>query len=86
MTKLMQETFAQISQLSEEQQNTLATYLQKHLGEFLERAEKERRIAEQTYTIDDFNEETQQAIANIEAQTNLTICENKNDLYSELGI
>lgn len=86
MTKLMQETFAQILQLSEEQQNTLATYLQKHLVEFLERAEKEKRIAEQTYTIDDFNEETQQAIANIESQTNLTVCENKNDLYSELGI
>ena len=86
MTKLMQETLAKISQLSEEQQNTLATYLQKHLGEFLERAEKEKRMAEQTYRIDDFNEETKQAIANIEAQTNLTVCENKDDLYYELGI
>ena len=29
MTKLIQKTFEQISQLSEEQQNTLAVYLQK---------------------------------------------------------
>ena len=86
MTKLIQETFEQISRLSEEQQNTLAKYLQKHLIEFLQQAEKEKRIEEQTYTIDDFNEETQQAIKNIEAQKNLTICETKNDLYHELGI
>ncbi|CCI13934.1 hypothetical protein MICAE_2210011 [Microcystis aeruginosa PCC 9806] len=50
MTKLIQETFEQIALLSEEQQDSLATYLKKHLAEFLEEAEKERRIAEGTYT------------------------------------
>jgi len=53
MTKLIQETFEQIALLSEEQQDSLATYLKKHLAEFLEEAEKERRIAEGTYTISD---------------------------------
>lgn len=86
MTKLIQETFEQISQLSEEQQNTLATYLQKHLEKFLQEAEKEKRIDEGTYTIEDLNEETQQAIKNIEEQKNLTACDNKNELYNELGI
>lgn len=43
MTKLVQETFEQISQLSQEQQNTLAIYLKKHLDEFLQKAEKEKR-------------------------------------------
>ena len=86
MTKLIQETFEQISRLSEEQQNTLATYLQKHLDEFLQKAEKEKRIEEETYTINDFNEETQQAIRNIEEQKNLTVCKDKNELYNELGI
>lgn len=86
MTKLIQETFEQISQLSEEQQNTLATYLQKHLDEFLQKAEQEKRIEEKTYTINDFNQETQQAIRNIEEQKNLTACEDKNKLYRELGI
>ena len=86
MTKLVQETFELISRLSEEQQNTLATYLQKHLDEFLQKAEKEKRIEEETYTLNDFNEETQQAIRNIEERQNLTVCENKNELYHELGI
>ncbi len=86
MTKLIQETFEQISQLSEEQQNTLATYLQKHLDEFLQKAEQEKRIEEETYTINDFNQETQQAIRNIEEQKNLTACKDKNELYRELGI
>lgn len=86
MTKLIQETFKQISLLSEEQQNTLANYLQKHLDEFLQKAEIEKRIEEQTYTINNFNEETQLAIRNIEKQKNLTICKNKNELYHELGI
>jgi len=54
MTKLIQETFEQIALLSQEQQDSLATYLKKHLAEFLEEAEKERRIAEGTYTISDF--------------------------------
>ena len=86
MTKLIQETFEQISQLSEEQQNTLAIYLQRHLKKFLQEAEKEKRIDEGTYTIEDLNEETQQAIKNIEEQKNLTVCDNKNELYNELGI
>ncbi len=86
MTKLIQETFEQISRLSEEQQNTLAAYLQKHLDEFLQQAEKEKRIGEGTYTIHDLNEETQQAIKNIEEQKNLTACDNKNELYHELEI
>jgi hypothetical protein len=86
MTKLIQETFEQISRLSQEQQNTLAIYLQKHLDEFLQQAEKEKRIEEGTYTINDLNEETQQAIKNIEEQKNLTLCDNKNELYHELGI
>jgi hypothetical protein len=86
MTRLIQETFEQISQLSEEQQNILATYLKKHLHEFLQQAEKEKRIEEQTYTINDFNEETQLAIKNIEEQKNLTVCANTNELYKELGI
>lgn len=86
MTKLIQETFEQISQLSEEQQNALATYLQKHLDEFLQKAEQEKRIEEETYTINDFNQETQQAIRNIEEQTNVTACKDKNELYQELGI
>jgi len=46
MTKLTQETFEQILQLSEEQQDALATYLQKHLIELLEKSEKEQRIVE----------------------------------------
>ena len=86
MTKLIQETFKQISLLSEEQQNTLANYLQKHLDEFLQKAEIEKRIKEQTYTINNFNQETQQVIRNIEEQRNLTTCKNKNELYHELGI
>jgi hypothetical protein len=52
----------------------------------LKKPEKEKRIAEENYTINDFNEETQQAIRNIEKQKNLTICENTNYLYSELKI
>ena len=86
MNKLIQETFEEISRLSEEQQNTLAIYLQKHLHEFLQKAEKEKRIEEGSYTINDFNEETQQAIKNIEEQKNITSCENKNELYKELEI
>jgi len=86
MTPLIQTTFNQISGLSEDQQNTLALYLQKHLQEILQKAEKEKRIEEITYTINDFNEETQQVIKNIEEEQNLTVCENKNDLYNQLGI
>lgn len=86
MTKLIQETFEQIALLSEEQQDSLATYLKKHLAEFLEEAKKERRIAEGTYTISDFNEKTQQAIQNIEEQKNLTVCQDQVELYQQLGI
>ncbi|WP_202799229.1 MULTISPECIES: hypothetical protein [Moorena] len=86
MTKLIQETFEQIAQLSEEQQNALAIFLQKHLALILQQAEREKRIEENTYTINDFNEETQQAIINIEEQKNLTVCANKESLYNELGI
>ena len=66
MTKLMQKNFHHILQLSQEEQNILASYLQEHLNEFLKKPEKEKRIAEENYTINDFNEETQQAIRNIE--------------------
>ena len=66
MTGLMKQTFDKISRLSEEKQNTLAAYLQKHMDDLLQKAEKEKRIEEGTYNIDDFNEETQQAIKNIE--------------------
>lgn len=86
MTKLIQETFDQIARLSEEQQDTLATYLQKHLAKFLEQAEKERRIAEGTYNLSDFNEKTQQAIQNIEEQKSLTVCKDQVELYEQLGI
>lgn len=86
MTGLIQKTFVQISQLSEDKQNTLAIYLQKHLEELLHKAENEKRIEQGSYTINDFNEETQEAIRNIEEQQNLTLCENKKDLYNKLGI
>lgn len=82
----MKQTFDKISRLSEDEQNTLATYLQKHMDDLLQKAEKEKRIEEGTYTIDDFNDETQQAINNIEEDENLTVCENKDDLYKQLGI
>ncbi|MEB3120251.1 MAG: hypothetical protein VKL41_03400 [Snowella sp.] len=82
----MQKTFHHILQLSQEEQNILAPYLQEHLNEFLKKPEKEKRIAKENYTINNFNEETQQAIRNIEKQKNLTICENTNYLYSELEI
>lgn len=86
MIPSIQTTFKQISDLSEDKQNTLAIYLQKHLEDILEQAEKEKRIEEKTYIINDFNEETQQVIRNIEEQQNITVCENKNDLYNQLGI
>ncbi len=86
MTALMQQTFEQILQFSDEQQNALALYLQKHINELLEKAEKEKQITEVNYTLDDLNEETKQVIKNIEQGQNLTVCDNKNDLYNELGI
>ncbi len=86
MTKLMKQTFEQILQLSEDQQNTLAIYLQKNIDEILQKAEQEKQITEVIYTLDDLNEETQQVIKNIEQRQNLTICDNKNDLYNQLGI
>lgn len=86
MTNLIHKTFDQISQLSEDQQNALAIYIQKHLDEFLQKAEKEKRIQEGTYTLNDFNKETQESIKNIEQKQNLTVCQNKHDLYKELDI
>jgi hypothetical protein len=53
MTKLIQETFEQILQLSEEQQDTLASYLQKHLIELLKKSEKEKRIVEHNDTLNE---------------------------------
>ncbi|WP_107670848.1 hypothetical protein [Cyanothece sp. BG0011] len=55
-------------------------------SDFLKQVEKQKRIAEGSYTIDDFNEETQEAINNVETKQNLTICQDKNDLYNELDI
>jgi hypothetical protein len=86
MTKLIQQTFDQIAQLSEEQQDSLAIYTQKNLIELLKKSEKEKRIAEQKYTIDDFNAETQQAIKNVEEGKNLSIYNNQDDFYREMGI
>ncbi len=53
MTKLIQETFEQILQLSEEQQDTLATYLHKPLIKLLEKSEKEKRIAKHNDTLNE---------------------------------
>lgn len=86
MTILIKETVKQISLLSEDQQNILAIYIKKHLKELLAEAQREKYIEEGNYNIDDFNEQTQQAIINIEEEENLTICKNKNDLYNQLGI
>ena len=58
----------------------------KQNNEYLRQGQKEKRIVEGTYTIDDFNEETQEAIKNVETQQNLTICQDKNDLYNQLEI
>ncbi|MBL1209133.1 hypothetical protein [Geminocystis sp. GBBB08] len=86
MTILIKETVKEISRLSEDQQNILAIYIKKHLKELLAEAQREKYIEEGNYNIDDFNEETKQAIINIEEEENLTICKNKNDLYNQLGI
>lgn len=86
MTKAIKKTIKEISALSEEKQNVLATYIKNHFNELLAEAEKEKRIEESNYIIDDFNEETKQAIINIEAENNLTICKNQDDLYKKLGI
>ncbi|MGI0483003.1 hypothetical protein ACN4EE_19740 [Geminocystis sp. CENA526] len=86
MTILIKETVKEISRLSEDEQNILAIYIKKHLKELLAEAQREKYIEEGNYNIDDFNEETKQAIINIEEEENLTICTNKNDLYNQLGI
>ena len=86
MTELIQQTFDQISQLPEDQHDSLAIYIQKNLIEILKKSEKEQRIAEQKYTIDDFNAETQQAIKNVEEGKNLIIYNNQDDFYREMGI
>ena len=56
------------------------------MEDILQKAEREKQIEEGNYTIEDFNEETQQAIKNIEENKNLTVCKNKEDLYKQLGI
>ncbi len=86
MTEVTIKNITEISELSEEKQILLATYIKNHLNELLAEAEKEKRIEESTYLIDDFNEETQQTIINIEKENNLTICKNQEDLYNQLGI
>lgn len=53
------------------------------MHDLLQKAEKEKRIREVIYILDDFNEETQQAIKNIEECKNLTVCENTDDLYKK---
>lgn len=86
MIKVIEKTIKEISQLSEEKQYILAVYIRNHLEELLAEAEKEKRIEEDNYTINDFNEETKQGIINIEEKNNLTICKNQKDLYNQLGI
>jgi len=86
MIKVIEKTIQEISQLSEDKQYILAIYIKNHLEELLAEAEKEKRIEEDNYTINDFNEETKQAIINIEEKNNLTICKNQQDLYNQLGI
>lgn len=68
MTALLQQTFNKLSQLPEHQQDKLATYLEAHQDEILKQAEKEERIANGSYTIDDFNEKTQAAIREVEEE------------------
>lgn len=86
MIKVIEKTIKEISQLSEEKQYILAIYIKNHLEELLAEAEKENRIEEDNYTINDFNEETKQAIINVEEKNNITICKNQQDLYDQLGI
>lgn len=86
MTTLTQSLFQQISQLPESQQAALTAYLKNHLEEILKEAEKEHRIATGTYTIDDFNEETQAAIRDIENRKDLIVCKDVDDLYKKLDI
>jgi Zn-dependent oligopeptidase len=47
MTKLIQQTFDQIAQLPEDQQDSLAIYIQKNLIELLKKSEKENEIDEE---------------------------------------
>jgi hypothetical protein len=86
MTTLTQSLFEQISQLPEAQQAALATYLQKHLDQIIAQAEKEHRIATGSYTINDFNEETQAAICDVANRKDLIACKDADDLYKQLGI
>lgn len=86
MTTPSQALFDQIGQLSEQEQTALAAYLKKNLEKILKEAEKEYRIATGTYTIDDFNEETQAAIRDVANRKDLILCKDADDLYNQLGI
>lgn len=86
MIKIIEKTIQEISKLSDEKQYLLAVYIRNHLDELLVKAEKEKIIEENNYTFSDLNEETKQAIINIEEKNNLTVCENEQDLYNQLGL
>ncbi|NEO87704.1 MAG: hypothetical protein F6J87_26115 [Spirulina sp. SIO3F2] len=86
MANIIPELLQQLSRLTPTQQNILAAYFQTHLDQILAAAEKERRIATGTYTLDDFNEETQETIRNIENGENSTVCEDVENLYRQLEI
>lgn len=86
MIKIIENTIQEISKLSDEKQYLLAVYIRNHLDELLVKAEKEKRIEENNYIFSDLNEETKQAIINIEEKNNLTVCENEQDLYNQLEI
>lgn len=84
--KGIRKTTQQLNQLSEKKQSIFFSYIENHFQEILAEAEKENRINKMTYTIDDLNEKTQQVISNIEDKNNLTICQDEEDLYNQLGI
>ncbi len=86
MTTPNQALFDQFVQLSEQQQAALAAYITKHIEQILEEAEKEYRIATGTYTINDFNEETQETIRNIENNQGLTKYDSLEEFYKDLGM
>ena len=44
------------------------------------------QLLDDEYTIEDLNEETQEAIKNIEKGENITTCQDKNDLYNQLDL
>ena len=44
------------------------------------------QLLDDEYTIEDLNKETQEAIKNIEKGENITTCQDKNDLFNQLGL